>query len=64
MPTALREMVSNFAASARYCASRIIRLPQGKGDDVAVADYAVLVNRLVKLLAHRTAPHPQTNPKP
>jgi hypothetical protein len=57
-------MVSNFAGVCTLLREQNYKIAQGKGDDVAVADYAVLVNRLVKLLAHRTAPHPQTNPKP
>ena len=49
VPTALREMVSNFAGVCTLLREQNYKIAQGKGDDVAVADYAVLVNRLVKL---------------
>lgn len=49
VPTALREMVSNFAGVCTLLREQNYKIAAGKHDEVVVADYAVLINCLVKL---------------
>jgi hypothetical protein len=48
-PVVLHEMMLNFAATATLLREMNFRIAEGKGDEIEVADFTVLVNTLVKL---------------
>jgi hypothetical protein len=49
LPTALRELVVNFGSTATLLREQNLKIVAGESAEIVIADFAVLINALVKL---------------